>query len=488
MATISSTGIGSGLDVNSIVSQLVALEKQPLKTLEVKATNVKAQISAFGEIQSQVAALTDVATRLSATSAWSARNASSSNTSVATITVSATAASTTFSLDVDQLAQKQSVSSGALAPDTTVGAGTLTLQLGSWSGSGGIFTPGVAGSVDVAVTDTDTISTIAAKINNADAGVVATVFNDGTNQRLLLQSRETGAVSGFRVMVAESGVTPTNNDNAGLSRLAFDPPTVDPVTGLSSGMATSDIPVRYAQDAQARINGLTVTSRTNTLIDNLPGITINLLGKTTSGALTMAVSEDVTIAVKNVNDFVTAYNTLNASLTELTKYDAATKTAGLFQGDASVVGLQNVLARILSSTSMGDGLQRLSDIGIERKLDGSLDIDTTKLSVAANSGTSLQHLFTNNSGDPFTNGFAVKLKEFGQGVAASGGTVKSKAEVLQKVLDSNAAAQTKINDKAAAFETRLRARYSALDAQMAQLNALNAYVSQQVTLWNKSTA
>ena len=131
MATISSAGIGSGLDVNSIVSQLVALEKKPLTTLALKATNVKAQISAFGDIQSQFAALTDVATRISAPGVWGARNASSSNTSAATITASAKAVATNFRLDVDALAQQQSVSSAALPPATLPGAGTLTLQLGT---------------------------------------------------------------------------------------------------------------------------------------------------------------------------------------------------------------------------------------------------------------------------------------------------------------------------------------------------------------------
>lgn len=487
MATISSVGIGSGLDVNSIVSQLVALEKQPLKTLEVKATTINAQISAFGDIQSQFAALTDVATRLSLPSAWSARNASSSNTSAATITTSATAMATTFTLDVDQLAQKQSVSTAALSPGVAVGEGVLTLDLGSWSADGAAFTAS-GSSVSVAVSATDTISMIAANINSANAGVVATVFNDGTNERLLLQSKETGAAAGFRLTVAEAGDTPTNNDNTGLSQLAFDPATLDPVTGLKSGMATAGIPVQYSQDAKARINGLEVTSATNTLTDNLPGVTINLLAKTTTTPVTMAISEDVTLAVKNVNEFVEAYNKLNASLTEMTKYDAATKTAGLFQGDSTVVGLQNVLRGILSSTSMGASLQRLADVGLERKLDGSLNIMTDKLSAAANNGTSLQQLFTNNNGDPLTNGFALKLKTFGLGVAASGGSVSSKMAALQKTLDNNEDAQTKVNEKAAAFETRLRARYSALDAQMASLSALNAYVSQQVTLWNKSTA
>ena len=493
MATISSVGLGSGLDVNSIVSQMVALEKQPLTTLALRATNVKSQISAFGEIQSQFAALTDVATRISVASTWSSRNATSSNTSAATITATGSAKATSISLDVDQLAKMQSVSSEAFAPNTLPGNGKLTIQLGTWSGTAFVSASGTP--VDVEVSATDTIATIAASINSANAGVVATVFNDGTNERLQLQSKSTGVAAGYKITVTDGDGT--NNDNAGLSRLAFDPSTVDPVTGIASGMATAGIPVQYAQDAKARINGLTVTSSTNTLPDNIPGVTINLVATTTKdygtatevkSPITMAISEDVTPSVKNVNDFVTAYNTLNKSLTDLTKYDATTKTAGLFQGDASVTGLQNVLRSMVGSSSFGVSKQTLSDVGLERQLDGSLTINTTKLSAAANDGTRLQQLFTNNNGNPLTNGFALKFKALGQGVAVSGGAVTNKASALQQALTRNTAEQTKVNDKATLFETRLRARYSALDAQMAQLNALNSYVSQQVTLWNKSTA
>jgi flagellar hook-associated protein 2 len=202
----------------------------------------------------------------------------------------------------------------------------------------------------------------------------------------------------------------------------------------------------------------------------------------------MTISEDVTPAVKNVSDFVTAYNTLNTTLRGLTKYDAATKTAGLFQGDSSITGLQNILSNMLGSSSLGATSQRLSDVGIQRQQDGSLTIDTAKLSTAANNGTTLQQLFTNDNSNPLTNGFALKFRDFGQGVLASGGSVVNKAAALQKALDSNTTAQTKLNDQATLYETRLRAQYSALDVQMAQLNSLNSYVTQQVTLWNKSTA
>jgi flagellar hook-associated protein 2 len=127
-------------------------------------------------------------------------------------------------------------------------------------------------------------------------------------------------------------------------------------------------------------------------------------------------------------------------------------------------------------------------VGLERQLDGSLNINTAKLSTAANNGTTLQQLFTNNNNDPLTNGFALKFRDFGKGVATSGGSVQTKAAALQKTLDLNTASQTKVKEHATLFEARLRKQYSALDAQMASLNALNAYVTQQVATWNKSTA
>lgn len=480
MATISSIGIGSGLDVNSIVSQLVALEKQPLKTLELKATNVQAKISAFGDIQSQFAALTDVATRISDASTWTSRTASSSSTSAATIMANPTASAGVISLDVDQLATQQSVSSVGVAPGTMPGAGTLTLQLGSWSTQPTpTFALGAASPVAVTIEAVDTMATVAAKINAANAGVVASIFNDGAKDYLMLRSQSTGAATGFRVQSAE------------LPSLVFDPENSDGV-----GMSSAGLPIQYAQDAKARINGLAVTSASNTLSGNITGVTINLLSTTTAdyglvtevkSPLTLRISEDVTPAVKNVNDFVTAYNALNKTLADLTKYDAATKTAGLFQGDSSLVGLQNVLRSMLGSVSMGASSQRLSDVGLERQLDGSLAIKTAKLSAAANNGTTLQQLFTANNGNTFTNGFALKFKSLGEGVAASGGAITNKAEALRKSLVSNTQAQEKVNERAIVVEARLRKQYSALDARMAQLTALNAYVAQQVTLWNKST-
>lgn len=480
MATISSPGIGSGLDVNSIVTQLVALEKAPLKGLAVKATNVQAQLSAFGQIQSQFSALSDVATRISDPLAWSARVASSSNSAAATITATAATSATSFSLDVDALALYQSTSSTTLAPGSAVGVGTLTFQAGSWSAGGTAFTAAASPSVAITTTAADTVATLAVKINATGAGVVASVFNDGINERLILRSKNTGTAAGFRIQSAD----------VALAGLVFDPQNKP-----GAGMAAAGIPVQYGQDAKARINGLSVTSSTNTLSNNFAGVTITLAGTTTTGfgtpgevraPLTMAVREDVTPAVKNVQDFVAAYNKLNQSLADMTKYDAATKAAGLFQGDSSVVGLQNVLRNMVGSVSLGTTAQRLSDIGLERQRDGSLSINTNKLSAAANNGTTLQQLFTKDNNNSMTNGFALKFRDLGKGVLATGGAVVNKARALQSELNRNSSEQAKVNDRAAMVETRLRKQYSALDAKMASLTALNSYVAQQVTAWNNA--
>ncbi|APW41588.1 flagellar filament capping protein FliD [Rhodoferax saidenbachensis] len=583
MATISSIGIGtSGLDVAGIISQLVALEKQPLKTLQSKATLTQAKISAFATIQSSFSSLGEMANRLSSASVWSARVASSSNTSAATVTATEAAGATSFTLDVDALAKAQSVSSSSQALGSLVGAGTLTFRVGTWSdaaanvastaaaastaatnatnalnaftsgsaeaaayqaarvantptvtdqqaeddayaalspadltalstsnsaaaastaaaaaaaaavvaANAGLpsFTAGSGSDVSVTVTAQDTMTTLAAKINAANTGVVATVFKDGTGERLLFRSKATGLESGFRVQATDADGN--NTDNAGLSKLAFDP------QAGAFGMASNGIPVQYGQNAQVRINGLPVTSASNTLTDNFPGVTITLTATTTTGygtpgevksPATIAVREDVTPAVKNVQDFITAYNTLATSLAEMTKYDAATKTPGIFQGDAAVLGLQSIMRGMVGSISSGSVYKRLSDVGIERQLDGTLTMNTAKLSAAANNGTELQKLFTANNNDSQSNGFALKFNALSKGVLAAGGSVKNKSEALQKELARNATEQTKVNDHADLVEQRLNKRYTALDTQMASLTALNNYVAQQITLWNKST-
>ena len=493
--TITSLGIGSGVNANSIISALVAVEKAPLTALQTQATNTQAQITAFGQIQSQFSDLANAAATLADPTSWTARTGSSSNPNAAAITVTSSAPATSFTLDVDALASAQSVSSAPVgATGAAVGAGTLNIQVGSWSGSGSsaTFTAGSAKAVSIAVSASDTVASIAAKINASNSGVIATAFNDGKQDRLMLQSQTTGVAGGFRVQAQDSNGN-ADTSGTGLSALAFDP------AAGAFGMASSSAgAVQYGSDAKARINGVAVTSGTNTLANNIPGVTINLLATTTTGygtsgqtnnSATMSVSENVQPAVANVQTFVTAYNTLMTNIHSLTAYNASTQTSSLFQGDPAIVGLQNMLNNLSGSTATGSSAYKyLSDVGISIQKDGTLAIDTAALGAAINNGNQMVNLFTASTGNAATDGFGVKFKNFAQGALGSNGLVANEAAALQANLASNTTKQNQVNDNATALQTRLQKQYTALDTQMASLTALNQYVTQQVATWNSKSS
>ena len=479
MATISSIGIGSGLDVNSIITKLVDVEKQPLTALKTKATNFTAQLSAYGTIKSQISALNDAALTLGTSALWNPLSVTSSNSAAVTATATGVPAQGSYSLEVQQLARVQSAASDSLPSGTTLGTGTLTIQLGTWSTNFGAFTPGAASAVSITVgAGQDSLASIATKINDAGAGVTATVLHDSSGDRLSLRSTNSGEAAGFRVQVTDADTI--NNDNAGLSRLAF-----DPASG-AFGMATTISTAQQARDAKATLNGVPVTSSTNTFSGLVPGLSVQV-GQLTTAPVTVTVSQDLAAIKKSITTFVDAYNALNSTLTDDTKYDAANKTSAILQGDSTTVGLQNALRSLIGSSTSGSVFSRLSDIGVSVQQDGSLSTGS-KLDTALQDVASLKKFFTVDNSNVATNGFGLKLKAFTQGLLSVGGTVSSKSTAIQKDIDRNTTEQQKVTDRATTIEANLRKQYSALDAKMGSLTALSNYVSQQVTLWNKNTA
>lgn len=469
MATISSPGIGSGLDVKSIVSQLVAIERQPLTQLQVQAATVQTRISVFGQIKSLVSTLSDAASRLGSLTTFNAVSASSSKSSTVSATAIGGTAPTSFSVTVENLAKAQATASAALLPvGGALGAGTLRLQLGQWSVVPSSFTPQTAGGqIDIEVSATDTVSDLASKINGSGAGVTATVLNDVTGERLLLRSNNTGLASGFELSVL-SDADGQPADTAGLSRVVVGTTTQTP------------------DDARIQINTIPVSSSTNVFENVVSGITLTA-GEVSADPVEISVTRD-TSALKNaVNDFVAAYNAVNQAINEQTKYDPASKQGGLLQGDSTAIGLQNALRGILQSATSGSAYQRLADVGITQQLGGDLAVDSTKLNAAIDNGDELKNLLRIDNGNPLTNGVASKFSAFAKGLLATDGLFGSKDASLKRSLELNSQDQARLNDKVARVEAALNRRYSALDVQLNSLNALNAYVTQQVTLWNQST-
>jgi flagellar hook-associated protein 2 len=473
MATLSTPGIASGIDVKSIVSQLVALERAPLQSLQTQATSIRSKVSVYGSLKSMATALGDAADKLSKSTNWTTLTATSSDSSAVGVSASGTAQRTSLSVEVQRLAKAQSTASTPIAKDSPMGSGTLSIQIGNWAS--GNFAPGSAAAVNVTVAADDTLSDIAAKINDADAGVSATVLRDSTGERLLIRSNDTGETNGFRIQVTDDDGTP--NDANGLSRLAYDP-------GTATGMGLSQVGL----NALATINNVAVSSTSNTLSDNLPGMTLTLT-KETAAPVEIKVSTDEAAIKKNIEAFVNAYNSLNDLLNTTTKYDAATKVAGTLQGDSTAVGLQNAFRGMMRSVTASSPFSRLLDVGIQAQKDGKLTIDSAKLDEAMDNLEGLQNLFTAIGGGSGSTdqGFGLKVKAFTDGLISANGSLTTRADSLQSALKRNDKEQERVNDRATRAEARYLAQYNAMDAAVGQLNALNAFVTQQVTLWNKSS-
>lgn len=475
---LSSTGIGSQLPVEEIVSKLVALEKQPLASLTKVASSMQTQLSVFSQVKSLMSTLSDSAAKLAKKSAWDGMLASSSNSAAVSVNVSGTTSATSFGIDVKQLARGQSVASSVLgAAGTPVGAGSMSIQLGTWSGNGTAFAPGAEAAKNVAIDAADSLSDIASKINGANAGVTATVLRDASGERLLMRSSTTGEESGFRIQVAEDVGAP------GLSRLSF-----DPKDAAGIGMAAAANPAQYGQNAKATINGIEVQSKTNTFTDTIPGLTFTA-SQVTTAPVEVAVAADTEGMKKNIQDFVNAYNALNDLLSTSTKYDDASKKAGALQGDSTSVGLQNSMRSLIASTAEGAGaFTRLADIGIDIKKGGKLEVSATKLDEALKDPAALKAMFANSTGGAGSaaDGLAVKVKNLTAKMLGFEGLISNKSDAINASLKRNSTDQDKVNARAAMFETRLRAQYMALDVKMGSLNGLSAYIGQQVSQWNSA--
>lgn len=473
---LSSQGIGSGLDVNSIVTQLVAIEKQPLTVLQKSATKLQTQLSLYGTVKSQMAALSDAAAALALPGTWNTQKASSSNTSAVGVTAGAGATAGAFSVSVTQLARAQSAASAGIATGTAIGAaGALSIQLGTWSGADTAlgFTPGSATAISVSISATDTTSAIAAKINAAGAGVTATVLKDGANERLVIRSSTTGQASGFAV---------TTSGDVGLAQFAV-AGTIDSTNATpAAGMYLSQV----GRDAKVKIDGVEVVSATNKVSGVIAGLDLQL-SQVTTAPVEILVENDAAVTQKNIQTFVDTYNAINQTLANATKYDASTKTGGPLQGDSTTVGLQSALRSLMASSSTGSTYTTLSEVGLERQTDGSLKINSSKLTTALGNLDNLKKLFVTDNSNASTNGFGLKVRDFARGLLAVDGRVSNKSSALQGAISRNSTDQDTVNARATRIEAALRRQYSALDTKMAEINGLNSYVSSQIAQWNKAS-
>lgn len=488
MATITSVGLGSGLDVNKILTQLRAIEERPLTLMKSKAALVETKISAYGQVQSLFSSLSDAAAKLAQSSTWSARTVNSSNSAAVSASTASGAAVTSFSVEVSQLAQSQVSASTVVPADKSLGAGTLTLQLGRWSDDGAApfgksFAASGAAAVEIKIDAGSSLSGVAAQINQARAGVSATVVAGIGGPQLLLKSSSTGEEMGFQMTAAPDPDHVLQADEVGVDTLALD-----------QGAAS----MKYATDAHAAINGIAVQSASNTLSGAVEGVTLTLGQKTVAGApVEISVSNDTAAMQKAVEGFVSAYNATNQMISNLTSFDSEAdpgRGGALLQGDATVLALQNQMRRLVGGAAGDAGMfGHLSDLGIGvpksvggKVISTNLEIDSVKLKAALTADpVKVASLFTTDTGNTDTEGVALKFRRMASAVLGSGGAFASKSEALTTQKTSLTKEQERVAVRVDAWEARLRKQYTALDTTMSKLNSLNSYISQQVEQWNK---
>ncbi|MCW8919373.1 MAG: flagellar filament capping protein FliD [Gammaproteobacteria bacterium] len=371
MTTISAAGIGSGLDVSGLVDSLVRAEGEPaLNRLDSREAKLQAQLSAFGStksalssFKSSLAGLTDVAN-------FQQRTVSSSNTELFTASASGKPASGAYEVEVLALAQAHKLTSTPFdEASSAVGTGTLTFQFGDPTKPAKTVTIGDADNSLTGVRDA---------VNAANVGVRASIVNGDNGYQLIFSAEESGTDNALRISVVDSDGDNTNM--SGLSRLAYDP---DALAGAGKNMTEA----AEAKDSQIKIDGITVTSATNTISDAIAGVTLSLAKAEVGTKATLTVAQDKGSATAAVEGFVEAYNSMIGTFDQLAGYDAESQQAGILIGDSSIRSITSQLRGVLGNTVEGlDGPYRaLADLGIKTQADGTLALDSAKLSAALES-------------------------------------------------------------------------------------------------------
>ncbi|WP_111496544.1 flagellar filament capping protein FliD [Marinobacter bohaiensis] len=357
MAGISSLGIGSGVLNSDLVDQLVAAEKEPVTNrLDSKQQKAETLISAYGTLRSAITELRLPMRQLSAADNLKSFSASSSNEDVA-VTVDSTEASRgSYTVQVDSLAQAQSLASGTFEDRdaTPVGTGTLSISVG-----------GETKLIDIDSSN-NTLQGIADEINDSGLAVSAGVIDTGDGYRLVMSSDETGTDNAIRIGVNDSDGN--NTDAAGLSQFVF------------NGTAQNLTETVEAKDAVVQVNGISITRSSNTIDNVIDGLTFEV--KAEGVTSTVKVEQDTGAVTDRVASFVEKFNALQDTISGLAGYNSETQTAGVLSGDSTVRGIQNGLRNMLTRIVPGledSAVRTLADVGITTDYEtGKLEFDQEK--------------------------------------------------------------------------------------------------------------
>lgn len=410
---------GGGLDVNSIVSQILYAERAPARRLEFQRSQLQTTDSAYADLASRVS---DLSSKLSGliNGTFAAKTATSSNPNIFTASASSSAQVGLYAIKVNQLAQAGTFASTAFTDATTqtIGvSGTFTITLSG-------------GTQSISVAANDTLSAIQTKINNLRVPVTASIITDSSGARLSLISNSTGAA----------------NDIISLS---------GSVGALSFSRASSGL------DAQFTVNGISISSASNTVTTAINGVTLNLLQKDTVNTYTLTVAADTTSIKKSLSDFTSAYNALANYAKQQFTFNSASNRSGILSGDPTLRQIMSDLQTKLNGKfDANTTYKSLASIGIEFQQDGTLSINDSTLTTAlTNNPTEVQNLFT-------------AANSVGQQVNASLNTAGNPTDgLITTARNGLSTLMSDINQRVLDIDQRLSFRQQALIAQFSRADA-----------------
>jgi flagellar hook-associated protein 2 len=482
---LSSPGLGSGLDVNSLVTQLMTFERAPITLLDKKEASYQAKLSSFGTLKSSLASLQTAAKALSTPDKLSPMKATVADATVLSASAGSTAVAGSYDVEVQSLAQSQKLmmsasggtgTDGYAATSTVVGTGTITIDFGTYTPAVlPATTPSFTLNPDKLVAKTiaidasnNTLAGIRDAINAANAGVSASIINDGSANgfHLSLTSSDSGARNAMRISVG--GAT------GDLAQLNYDPSSVVAgATKLAENVA--------AKDAVIKVDNVTITKQSNTITDAIQGVTLSLsktmpLGTTTKITLT----RDTTNVKTAVEGFVKAYNDTNKAIKDATAFDASTGKAAVLTGDSTVRSIQTQLRNLFSAPVAGapDGMAMLSDVGITFQKDGTLAIDNAKFGAAiANPAKDLSKLFTSTGN---IKGYAWQLDVLTGKILSPVGLLVDRTNNVNQSIKDIGTRRNAMNARLVSVEQRYRDQFAALDKLVSSMTTTSNFLTQQL--------
>ncbi len=444
MATISALGIGSGLDLNGLLDQLDSAERQKLAPITQQKNSYETKISAYGQVKSVVSDLQAAVAKLENDTVFEGVKSAVTGESV-TVTTGANALPGTFQVEVNNLARSYSIATTGLADqETNLGAGSISFTLGD----------GTQATIDIAA-DSSSLQDIRNAINESDAGVQASIVNDGsgTPYRLVLAAKETGT-------------------DGAISTIDFG--------DLAGSLATDAATEITAQNASLTVNGISITSQSNAVEEAIQGVTLNLIEE---GSSTVTYNRDIAGAVDAVEKFVNAYNKMQEKFDTLTAYNAESGEAGDLLGDGTLRSIQARIRGVLNGGVDGGSFNRLSDIGVTLELGGELKLDKDELKeIATNQPQALSDFFAGVSGGE--DGIADKLSDRLDLVLDKFGLLDNATSALNENIKRLDQRYSRVESTIERTVERYRVQFGQLDSMIGRMNSTSAYLTQQFEAMN----